>query len=328
MAEEEDIAKIQKLIQNQVNPDALRGLKIYKEVCPKFNDAIKKLTDAIHSSDMDMIRLYQGSLESDTKQVQEAMVWLEQAFQTIEMINKDPGNVDLAADFPQLETLVKSMSAAKTTMVGLLKTGSQLDESATKALAKEGGNEREAMAQWADLVGFQRAKAKAAPEILADFKAMLPKAKQAAQARDSKALNQIKIQAGNLVGAGDTQRFLEYQDMSLKSFDKKFDLKKLSKEFQEQVARETATLKSLGKDVEGLGKQIQNLFNEIFGLEIAPIDANKAAKALGIPPAGILKLKKALDLDAAAMVKALDALAKELNLKTTGKAMAEKLSKM
>jgi hypothetical protein len=277
---------------------------------------------------MDMIRLYQGSLESDTKQLQEAVVWLEQAFQTIEMINKDPGEMDLAADFPELETLAKSMSGAKTTMVGLLKTGSQLDETANKALAKEGGNEREAMARWADLVGFQRAKAKAGPEILAEFKAMLPKAKQAAQAHDSKALNQIKINAGNLVGAGQPERFLELLDMALKEFDKKFELKKLSKEFQEQVTRETATLKSLGKDFEGFGKQIQGLFNEIRNLELAPIDPNKAAKVLGIPAAGIPKLKKALELEDAAMVKALDALAKELNLKTTGKAMAEKLNKM
>jgi tetratricopeptide (TPR) repeat protein len=325
---EDDKTRIQKLIQNQVNPDALRGLKIYKEICPKFNDAIKKLTDAIRKSDMDLIRLYQGSLESDTKQIQEAMVWLEQAFKTIEMINKDPGDVDPAADFPDLATLATSMSAAKTTMVGLLKTGSLLDESASKALAKEGGNEREAMAQWADLVGFQRSKAKAGPEILAEFKAMLPKAKQAAQTRDLKALNQIKINAGNLVGAGDTQRFLEFLDMTLKEFDKKFDVKKLSQEFQDQVARETATLKTLGKDVEGFGKQIQSLYNEIDALQIAPIDANKAAKALGIQAAGIPKLKKALDLPDAAMVKALDALAKELNLKTTGKAMAEKLNKM
>src|SRR5581483_9580957 len=156
MAIDDDKARIQKLIQNQINPDALRGLKIYKDVCPKFNESIKKLTDAIRNSDMDMIRLYQGSLESDIKQVQEAMVWLEQAFQSIDIINKDPGDVDPAADFPDLETLVKSMSAAKTTMVGLLKSGAQLDDSATKALAKEGGNEREAMAQWAQLVGFQR----------------------------------------------------------------------------------------------------------------------------------------------------------------------------
>jgi tetratricopeptide (TPR) repeat protein len=328
MADNDDKTRIQKLIQNQVNPDALRGLKIYKEVCPKFNDAIKKLTDAIRNSDMDMIRLYQGSIESDTKQIQEAMVWMEQAFQTIEMINKNPGDVDPAADFPELETLVKSMSAAKTTMVGLLKTGSQLDDSATKALAKEGGNEREAMAQWADLVGFQRSKAKAGPEILADFKSLLPKAKQAALARDSKALNKIKIDAANLVGAGDTQRFLEYLDMTLKSFDKKFDLKKMSKEFQEQVARDTATLKALGKDVEGSGKQIQNLYYEIDGVKLTSIDPNKAAKVLGIPPAGIPKLKKALELEDAAMIKALDALAKELNLKTTGKVMAEKLNKM
>jgi hypothetical protein len=116
--------------------------------------------------------------------------------------------------------------------------------------------------------------------------------------------------------------------MHLQAFDKKFDLKKLSKEFQDQVARETATLKSLGKDVEGLGKQIQDIYDEIASLKLAPIDPNKAAKVLGIPAAGIPKFKKALDLDDAAMVKALDALAKELNLKTTGKAMAEKLNKM
>ncbi|HZR17179.1 MAG TPA: hypothetical protein VFE51_07625 [Verrucomicrobiae bacterium] len=116
--------------------------------------------------------------------------------------------------------------------------------------------------------------------------------------------------------------------MHLKSFDSKFDLKKMSKEFQDQVARETATLKSLGKDVEASGKQIQSMHDEIENLKLAPIDPNKAAKALGIPAAAIPKLKKALELDDAAMVKALDALAKELNLKTTGKAMADKLSKM
>ena len=325
---EDDKTRIQELIQNQVKPDALRGLKIYKEVCPKFNDSIKKLTDAIRASDMDMIRLYQGSLESDIKQVQEAMTWVEQAFRSIDIINKDPGDVDPAADFPELETLVKSMSAAKTTMVGLLKTGSQLDDSATKALAEEHGNEREAMAEWADLVGFQRDKAKDAQANLADFKAWLPKAKQAAQARDSKTLQQIKTQAANMVGAGDTQRFLEILDMHLQSFAKKFDVNKMSKEFQGQVARESATLKSLGKDVEGMGKQIQSIHNDIIKLELAPIDPNKAAKALGLPAAGIPKLKKALELQGAAMVKALDALAKELNLPSTGKAMAEKLDKM
>ena len=256
------------------------------------------------------------------------MVWIEQAFRSIDIINKEPGEVDPAADFPELETLVKTMSAAKTTIVGLLKSGSQLDESATKALAKEGGDEREGMAEWADLVGFERDKAKGAPEILADFKAMLSKAKQAAQARDSKALNQIKIRAGDLVGAGDTQTFLHILDMHLQDFAKKFDVKKLSKEFQDQVARETASLKSLGKDVEAIGKQIQGIANEISSLTIAAIDINKAAKALGIPAAAIPKLKKALDLDDAAQIKALDALAKELNLKTTGKAMADKLNKL
>lgn len=325
---EDDKTRIQGLIENQVKPDALRGLKIYKEVCPKFNESIKKLTDAIRSSDMDMIRLYQGSLQSDIKQVQEAMTWLEQAFRSIDIINKDPGDVDPAADFPELETLVKTMSAAKTTMVGLLKTGSQLDDSATKALAEEGGNEREATAEWASLVGFERDKVKSAQENLADFKAWLPKAKQAAQARDSKTLNQVRAQAASMVGAGDTQRFLDILDMTLQSFAKKFDVTKMSKEFQGQVARETATLKSLGKDVEGMGKQIQGIYNEIAKLELAPIDPNKAAKALGIPAAGIPKLKKALELQGAAMVKALDALAKELNLKTTGKEMAQKLDKM
>ena len=69
---DDDKARIQKLIQNQVNPDALRGLKIYKEVSPKFNESSKKLIDAIRKSDMDLIRLYQGSLKSDIKQLQEA----------------------------------------------------------------------------------------------------------------------------------------------------------------------------------------------------------------------------------------------------------------
>jgi hypothetical protein len=95
----------------------------------------------------------------------------------------------------------------------------------------------------------------------------------------------------------------------------------LDQHAKDQLARELPGLKKKLDDAVDLEAKIIKYHLDIKAMKIKPVNHRKAASLLKISSQHESRLKKALELDGPAREKALDALAKELKLKTAGKDM-------
>ena len=111
-----------------------------------------------------------------------------------------------------------------------------------------------------------------------------------------------------------------------KAFCTKCESKGLNKDQQDQLARDRKTFDGMVQEYAQINAKLVSIDIEIEGMEIPGVDVKKAAALLKIPSGQEAKLKKALDAGAG-MERALDGLAKELKLKTSGKDMIAALKK-
>jgi seryl-tRNA synthetase len=119
----------------------------------------------------------------------------------------------------------------------------------------------------------------------------------------------------------DTEPTFKEVEEGFEQFCESVKPKNMSKELQDQFVRDRAAFQKLVDELGEVNRKILEVDSTIETMETAEMDYKKAAALLKIPSQYLSKLKAALEGLSSSLEKALDALAREAGLKSTGKEM-------
>jgi hypothetical protein len=196
--------------------------------------------------------------------------------------------------------------------------GKKIEDQANKALAAHKDGEKESVEQWAVQEAWIRKHLELAKKRLPEIEKLSEKAKKAAAERNSKALEEAQKASAAIRDTEPT-----YQDVAenFEKFCERVKPKNMSKELQDQFVRDRAEFQKLIDELGEVSRKIGEVDARIETMQTAEVDYKKAAALLKIPGQYLSKLQAALEGLGASLERALDALAKEAKLKSTGKDM-------
>jgi hypothetical protein len=299
-------------------------VKAQKKINPRFDELSTKLPAAIKAADGPMIELYLKSLQALIGDIDNSLNDTRLALAFLDTVENDQDFV--SSRLQDVEKLTKLVSDARSSLTNQYKTAKQFENQAEKALEGQHGTEEEA---FRDLAQLDKWLADEKKELVAAFQKseqLNTQATNAFEARDSKSLADAQ-KAMKALEIGVLRITFDGHESSLKKFQQRAD----DKRFTEQT---TAALKDGVQDLlsRHFGtkvyiEQMEKTERRVLEFDIAEIDVKKAAKVLELDSKAEPKLAKVLKGPGAAIEKGLDALAKELKLKTSGKEMVASLKK-
>ncbi len=316
-------AKVHKLIETKVRPLAREGFKQYKETVPKLLQATTKIDNAIKQyEEADTIKTYLRSVGIEARKLIEARQPLRYANTALDNVTKDDD--DYEADKDEIEKLKVELTDALGFIEYQLAHVKALEDRANAFIDMLEKSEDKAEKDWASVVLTSERNVHNVQKALKELQAWDTDAQAAVKSRDAKRLKRLQSTVPSINLEDDVLKgnmTVEYRE----KFQKRFDIKTLSAEFQTEFQRDLTKLNGFDKDIQKAAQECKKIMDNAPKLAVEPPDLKKAMSLLALPSKAESKLKAALELDEAPMIKALDALAKELKLKNTGKDMVKKL---
>lgn len=290
----------------------------------------KQIPEAIKDNDEMMISLKLRLLRTTIQDIETALKATEAAVSSLEVINDD--QAFSSAHHDDLEKLTKAVSAACTKLTHQLEAAKKLESDAKKGFDKAFNSKEEAVRE------------------LARFELDAANYRKRLQATQQKA-GQIATQAEAAVGARDTKALADAQkafqalgipnlisdfkdpdaDAGIKDFLKRIETDGFAPDALAQLKEGATKLLTANSPNKGVVQDLEELQKQVLAYKIEELDVKKAAKALKIDPKIQPKLEpllaKTLKGPGRDLEKGLDALAKQFQLKTTGKQMLADLKK-
>ena len=314
---------VHEYIQKEIRPKADVLLKAHDKQTEKVRATLFSLKADIDKKNERMIRLHAKALEAMVAELAEHLSRTARLLHDLEALKPDQSLVKDLAEVEKLTEALGDLERKLTKNYGIVK--SSLDEAndaleADEAVVDTG----EATREWAVMEAWLRKHLEIFKKRLDQIGPVRENARKAVAARNAKALAEAIKSSSALATAKPTLGDIRetYSD-----FCTKCDAQVLTKNLQDQLARDRKTFDAIIDEMAEISGKVVAIDKEIAAMELEPVDVKKAAALLKIPGSQEAKLKKALSLDGPAMEKALDALAKELRLKTTGREMIAALKK-
>ena len=313
-------AEIHTRIEKDIKPRKKKIEDEHKEMFPKFQVALFSLDEVIEKFDEPMIKFHRTVIQKGTEHYAAMLSRTDKLLEELEDFEADDG---VLVDFEELKTTTKELSDLRTKFNKDFTAGKAGLDKANDALEEHTKGARDATEEWAVMEAWLRKNLELRKKRVGMIESVRETARKAVAARNDKALaDAIKASAAIV----DAKPDLEELQEDYSKFCTKCEAQGLSKELQDQLARDRKTFDGIMEEITALTGKIVAIDVEIEGLEVPPVDVKKAAALLKIPSTHEAKLKKALEVGPG-MEKALDALVKELKLKMTGKEMIAALKK-
>jgi hypothetical protein len=313
------------MLEKKVTKVGEAGFKRIDTGTPKLKASAKKLTEALKADESpELIETLMRHLKLQVKPVAEGVALLDEAVKRLKEAESDEEVFELIAD--EMAGVMKLATDKLEKARKDLRESKTLTDQAEKALSRRGSDSTQAAQEWASTLGeFERVVGGAAKEAPGwatwekDALAATEARDKAGYARIRKALPKSQL-LDTVLGWPRGKPFA--------AFDKEFKFDTLSKDLQAEIAADRAKALLVYNKVLVLAEKKAAILTRVDALKIEPRDGKKALAVLGLPGAALAKLQIALDLaDAAARLKALEALAKAHKVATTGKEMVAKLAK-
>lgn len=285
---------------------------------PAMQDVINKLSDAIRAMDQPLIKRHAKTLEA---QVGVYAGLVDRARKLVDELGRIES--DDRDALKRVAALTQKASASQAKIVrNYTKLKELLDMAHDKAQDPAAAA---AMAQWAEMESWMTTQREVARTRVKQMQALVELADSAVADGDAKSLAQAQEKAKLRLTWKPTQ--LEIGDRYMK-FCADCEAA-LGKDLQDQLKRDREKFKRMVTELADLNDQLDAYLAKLKSMKMPPpkaakLDFRKAAGVLGVLEA---KLKKAWDGGADSPEKALDGLARELKLKTTGKDMVAALRK-
>jgi hypothetical protein len=301
-------------------------MKAQKKINPRFDLEISSsLPQAIKDKNGPKIELYLTTLKATLKDIENSLDDTRSALIELGDIERDDEQF-VSEHLQDLDKLTTKISDAQSSLTKQFQDGKRFQEQAEKALTSLQGTVDKAFQELAELTKWVNDETKELKETFRQSEQIATKAQAAFDARDAKALadaqkamDSLGIEAkGVLFNSHESQlkEFIEKVAASGYAADDVAQLKKGAQDALSDHVGAKVYLEQMGK---------QEKFVQDFKLE--PINVKKALNTLDLDPKAESKLAKALVGTRSAMEKNLDALARELKLKTNGKQMLAALEK-
>ena len=308
-------AEVHKYIETEIRPGATVLLKAHEAQTDKFRQAIFSITDAIQKSDERMIKLYLKALTVEEGELANHLSRTAKLLLLLEQIEPDDGMVDDLEEIEKLTADLKELHRKLNKNYGI---GKKVEDEANKALAAHKDGEKESVAQWAIQEAWIRKQLELAKRRLPEIEKLSEKAKKAAAERNEKALEEAQKASAEI---RDTDPTFKEVEEDFEKFCERVKPKNMSKELQDQFVRDRAAFQKLVDELGEVSRKILEVDARIETMQTAEVDYKKAAALLKIPGQYLSKLQAALEGLGASLERALDALAKEAKLKSTGRDM-------
>jgi hypothetical protein len=301
-------------------------MKAQKKINPRFDLEISSsLPLAIKAKDGPRIELYLTTLKATLKDIENSLDDTRSALIELGDIERDDEQF-VSEHLQDLDKLTTKISDAQSSLTKQFQDGKKFQEQAEKALTAQQGTVDKAYRELAELTKWVNDEKKDLKETFQKSDQIATKAQAAFDARDAKGLADAKKAMDALGIIGKDVLFKSHEDQ-LKDFIEKVaasgygadDIAELKKGAQDALSDHAGAKVYLDQ----MGKQ-EKLVQD-FKLE--PVSVKKALDTLDLDPKAESKLAKALVGTRSAMEKNLDALARELKLKTNGKQMLAALEK-
>lgn len=301
-------------------------MKAQKKINPRFDSEISSsLPQAIKDKNVPKIELYLTTLKATLKDIENSLDDTRSALIGLGDIERDDEQF-VSEHLQDLDKLTTKISDAQSSLTKQFEQGKKFQEQAEKALTGLQNTVDKAYRELAELSKWVNDETKDLKEAFHKCDQIATKAQTAFDARDAKALADAQKSMDALGIAGLAVLFNSHES-ELKEFIEKVagsgyqadDVAQLKKGAQDALSDHVGAKVYL----EQMGKQ-EKLVQD-FKLE--PINVKKALDTLDLDPKAESKLAKALVGTRSVMEKNLDALAKELKLKTNGKQMLAALEK-
>jgi hypothetical protein len=301
-------------------------MKAQKKINPRFDLEISSsLPLAIKDKDGPKIELYLTTLKATLKDIENSLDDTRSALIKLGDIERDDEQF-VSEHLQDLDKLTTKISDAQSSLTKQFQDGKKFQEQAEKALTALQGTVDKAYQELAELTKWVNDETKDLKDTFQKFDQIATKAQAAFDARDAKALADAQ-KAMDALEIGVKGVTFNSNESELKDFIQKIngsgygadDIAELKKGAQDALSAHVGAKVYL----EQMGKQ-EKLVQD-FKLE--PINVKKALDTLDLDPKVESKLAKALVGTRSVMEKNLDALARELKLKTNGKQMLAALEK-
>jgi len=319
------------------NPDTLKSfkelvlitdriMKAQKKINPRFDLEISSsLHIAIKDKDGPKIELYLATLKATLKDIENSLDDTRSALMRLGDIEREDEDF-VSEHLTDLDTLTGKISDAQSSLTQQFEDGKKFQTQGEKALDALRGTVDKAYQELAELTKWMNDEKKDLKETFQKSDQIATKAQAAFDARDAKALADAQ-KAMEALGFGGKAAIFDSHEGQIKDFIKKVEASGFE-------ADAIAELKKGAQDVQSdhVGSkvyldQLEKQQKMVRDFDIEPIDVKKAAKTLALDSKTEPKLAKVLAGPRSAMEKGLDALARELKLKTTGKQMLAALDK-
>jgi hypothetical protein len=310
-----------KLLQRLTTDLAPRTAELEKDneaQKPAMQDVINKLSTAIRAMDQPLIRRHAKTLEGQVSVYASLVTRAKKLVDELGAIDTDDRDA-----LKRIEGLTQKASASQDKITrNYTKLKELLDMAHAKATDPVVSA---AMAQWAEMESWMTTQREIARIRVKQMETLVELAHGAIADGDDKSLAQAQEKAKLRLTWKPTQ--LEIGDKFMK-----FCIgceKALGKNLQDELRRDMEKFKRMVTELADLNDMLDRCLATLKNMKMPPakaakLDFRKAAGLLGVDEA---KLKKAWDAGAAAPEKALDGVAKESKLKTTGKEMVATLRK-
>jgi hypothetical protein len=301
-------------------------MKAQKKINPRFDLEISSsLPQAIKDKNVPKIELYLATLKATLKDIENSLDDTRSALIELGDIERDDEEF-VSAHLQDLDKLTTKITDAQSSLTKQFQAGKKFQEQAEKALTSLQGTVDKAYQELAELTKWVNDEKKDLKDAFQKSDQIATKAQAAFDARDAKGLADAQKAMESLEIAGKGVIFNSHESQ-LKEFIEKVagsgfeadDIAQLKKGAQDALSDHVGAKVYL----EQMGKQEK--FVQEFKLE--PINVKKALDILDLDSKVEPKLAKALVGTRSAMEKNLDALARELKLKTNGKQMLAALDK-
>ncbi len=314
---------VHEYIKNEIRPEADDLLKAHKPQTDKLKEILFSLPEEIKKKEERKVRLHVKELEALVGEIASHLSRTMGVLEKLEELEPDESFMKNRAEVEKVTAELGELERKKNKNYGIAKGELAKAKKAIEADDAE-TDASEILGEWAVMEAWLRKQLDAGKKRLDAITKVRDSAQKALDARDARALDaEIKKSAAIVSEKPDLQESVEQYE----GLCKKCDAKKLTEDQQQQLDRERPAFDKMVEEIRSLNAKILAIDVVIEAMEVRSVDVKKAAKELDIPSSLEAKLKKALELDPAGMLKALDALAKEAKLKTSGKEMIAALKK-
>ena len=321
-----DKIDVHQVLKTEIRPQADKLLKAHKPQTEKLKGVLLSIDPDIEEKNIRMLRLHAKAIQAMTTELGEDLGATKTLLEQLAELEEQG---DLMKNLDEFEKLTADLEGLEDKITKNFEIAKQTQDKANDAIEayeKSEGDADDVAADWAKAERLFEGYLELGKKRLEETEKVQARAEKAVASRDAKALAEAQKASETLANHAKPENVTK----TFENYCNQVNPKNLNKDQQDQFARDKQRYEKIVDEYIALAAKIIAMDVKIQAMEIEvakQVDVKKATAVLKVPSTSEAKLKKAFELEGSALLKALDAIGKDLKPKTTGKDMVAALKK-